>query len=415
MTSIKAPKGTFDVLPAAADGYARVEEVAGGILRRAGYRRIATPIFESTDLFSRGVGESTDIVAKEMYSFDDGGGRSMTLRPEGTASVCRAYVEHGMHKLQQPVRLWYSGPFFRHEAPQAGRHRQFHQIGAEAFGSDRPELDAEAVLLLAEVLEACGVEGVRLRLGTLGSTEARLQWREQLASYLRANEDRLSSEVRERIDSNPLRAFDSSDPSTQDVMKEAPLLLDQLMGEDLEHFETVKALLESAGVPFEVDPRLVRGLDYYCRTVFEFTSDKLGAQSGVGGGGRYDGLVELIGGQPAPAIGWAAGVERILIASGEASEPSESCDVLVVSADESMLAESFSIVDQLRKTGLSARLEVGGRSIKASFKHADKIGARAVAIVEPDSIQLKDLGSSEQVVLSSPQDLIAALAAKITP
>jgi histidyl-tRNA synthetase len=414
MSGLKAPKGTFDVLPASAAAYELVETVAGEVLGRAGYRRISTPIFESTELFSRGVGESTDIVAKEMYSFDDGGGRSMTLRPEGTASVCRAYVEHGMHKQQQPVRLWYSGPFFRHEAPQAGRHRQFHQIGAEAFGSDRPELDAESILLLSEVLEKLGVAGIRLRLGTLGSTDVRLDWREKLSAYLRQNEDRLSAEVRSRIDSNPLRAFDSSDPSTQEVMQAAPLLLDELTGDDLDHFETVKALLDAAGIHYEVDPRLVRGLDYYCRTVFEFSSDRLGAQSGVGGGGRYDGLVEMLGGQPTPAIGWAAGIERILLSSEASSVGQDSCELLVLSLDRGGLEAGFALAAQARAEGISARLEAGGRSVKAAFKHADKIGAQFVAIIDADGIQLKDLASGEQVVHPSPSVLISTLRDKIT-
>ena len=413
MSSINAPKGTFDVLPAASRGYENVEQVASRVLGRAGYRRIETPIFESTELFARGVGESTDIVSKEMYSFDDGGGRSVTLRPEGTASVCRAYIEHGMHKLQQPVRLWYSGSFFRHEAPQAGRFRQFHQIGAEAFGSNRPELDAESILLLAEVLEDCGVKGLRLRLSTLGSTEARLVWREKLSSYLRQNESGLSAEVKSRIDSNPLRAFDSGDPSTQSIMESAPLLLDELEGADLEHFETVKELLDSAGIGYEVDPRLVRGLDYYGRTVFEFTSDQLGAQSGVGGGGRYDGLIEMLGGTATPGIGWAAGVERILLAGGGSDDQSDSCDLLVIATDRASLNDSFAVVNQLRRAGVRARLESGGRSVKAGFKHADKIGADHVAIVGAEGVQLKDLSNGEQVDVPSPSDLFDAVIEKI--
>ena len=415
MSELRAPKGTFDVLPSSAPGYARVEAEAARILGRAGYQRIETPIFESTELFSRGVGESTDIVAKEMYSFDDGGGRSMTLRPEGTASVSRAYIEHGMHKLQQPVRLWYSGPFFRHEAPQAGRYRQFHQIGAEAFGSDRPELDAEMVTLLAELLEVLGVQGLQLNLGTLGSISARTSYREILIAHLREREGEVSEEVRSRIDANPLRAFDSSHPGTQQVMTDAPLLIDSLEAEDLDHFDTVKELLSAAGVAFTIDPKLVRGLDYYGRTVFEFSSDSLGAQSGVGGGGRYDGLIGLLGGPETPGIGWAAGVERILLAQGDAAPSSSECDLLVVSIDGQRLDQAFGLAHHARQAGLEARLEASGRSVKASLKHADRIGAKAVALIASDSIDLKDLQSGEQTAFESTGALLDSIAGKMQP
>ena len=413
MSEIRAPKGTFDVLPVSAPGYAQVEAEAARILGKAGYQRIETPIFESTELFSRGVGESTDIVAKEMYSFDDGGGRSMTLRPEGTASVSRAYIEHGMHKLQQPVRLWYSGSFFRHEAPQAGRFRQFHQIGAEAFGSDRPELDAEMVTLLAELLEVLGVQGLQLNLGTLGSIAARTSYREILIAHLREREGELSDEVRSRIDANPLRAFDSSHPGTQEVMANAPLLIDSLDADDLDHFDTVKELLTAAGVNFTVDPKLVRGLDYYGRTVFEFNSDSLGAQSGVGGGGRYDGLIGLLGGPETPGIGWAAGVERILLAQGDAAPSSSECDLLVVSIEGQRLDQAFGLAHHARQAGLEARLEASGRSVKASLKHADRIGAKAVALIASDSIDLKDLQSGEQTAFESTGALLDSIAGKM--
>ena len=318
---LQAPRGTFDVLPEQAAARAAVEREARRIFEAAGYGRIETPTFEATELFARGVGESTDVVQKEMYTFDDGGGRSLTLRPEGTAPICRAYIEHGMHKLPQPVRLWYLSSFYRHEAPQAGRFRQFWQVGVEAMGSDDPAVDAETVLLLAELLDAVGARDVRLRISSLGSPEARAAHRAELQAYLREHEDHLSKEVRERIDLNPLRAFDADHPGTREVMAGAPRLLDRLDGDDAEHFAEVRALLDGADVPYEVDPTLVRGLDYYTRTVFEFESAALGAQSGVGGGGRYDGLVEALGGPPTPGCGWAAGIERILLASDDAAAP----------------------------------------------------------------------------------------------
>ncbi|MGN6168970.1 MAG: histidine--tRNA ligase, partial [Solirubrobacteraceae bacterium] len=303
--AIKAPRGTFDILPEQAARRAELEAHAKRILGAAGYRRIETPTFEATELFARGVGEATDIVRKEMYSFDDGAGRSLTLRPEGTAPVCRAYMEHGMHKLPQPVKLWYLSSFFRAEAPQRGRYRQFWQVGAEVIGSGVPETDAELILLLAELMESVGVGETRLRLSSLGTPETRAEYREELKRYLRAHEERLAPDVRERIDANPLRAFDASDRATREVMRAAPTLLERLQRDDAEHFARVRELLDGADLRYELDPTLVRGLDYYTRTVFEFESSRLGAQAGVGGGGRYDRLMDELGGPQTPAAGWA--------------------------------------------------------------------------------------------------------------
>jgi len=288
-------RGTYDVLGDDAQAHAALAETARRTLEPAGYARIETPAFEATALFARGVGEATDIVQKEMYTLADDG---ITLRPEGTAPVCRAYLEHGMHKLAQPVKLWYLSSFFRRERPQKGRFRQFWQVGAEAIGSDDPAVDAECILLLAELLEAIGARGLRLRLGSLGTPATRAEYRVELQAYLRAHAGELSEEVRGRIELNPLRAFDADHPGTRRVMAGAPLLMDRLDDDDRAHFDAVRALLDEAGVVHEVDPTLVRGLDYYTRTLFEFTSDALGAQSGVAGGGRYDGLMEEIGGPP---------------------------------------------------------------------------------------------------------------------
>jgi histidyl-tRNA synthetase len=396
---IQAPRGTFDVLPEQAAARSGVEETARRVLEAAGYGRIETPAFEATELFARGVGETTDVVRKEMYSFDDGGGRSMTLRPEGTAPVCRAYAEHGMHKLPQPVRLWYLSSFFRHEAPQAGRFRQFWQVGAEALGSEDPAVDAESILLLSELLEALGVTGTRLRLSSLGSTAARTVYRDALQAYLREHEDRLSRDVRERIELNPLRAFDSSDPGTREVMAGAPRLLEALDGDDADHFAQVRELLDSAGVSYEIDATLVRGLDYYARTVFELESPQLGAQSGVGGGGRYDGLVELLGGPATPGCGWAAGVERILLAAdaGDGDGGAAALDLYVAYPDASRRVAAFGLVQAARRAGLRAQLELAGRSLKGQLKQADRTGARFVAILDAGGgVALKDMGSGEQ-------------------
>ena len=402
---IQAPRGTFDILPESAarspvESAARrkvVEEQAEKILGAAGYGRIETPTFEATDVFARGVGEATDIVQKEMYTFDDGGGRSLTLRPEGTAPVCRAYLEHGMRKLAQPVKLWYLGAFYRAEAPQRGRYRQFWQVGAEAIGSEAPETDAELIVLLAQILDALGVKGTRLRLSSLGTPATRSEYREELKAYLRAHEGELSEDVRERIDLNPMRAFDSGDRGTQAVMRDAPTLLNRLHPDDAEHFQAVRALLDDAGLRYELDPTLVRGLDYYTRTVFEFTSDALGAQSGVGGGGRYDGLIELLDGPPTPASGWAAGIERMLLASGDIQPAAELVDLFVALAKRDGARTAFELALEARRAGLQAQLELTGRSLKGQLRHADRIGARYVAIIGDNGVAtLKDMQSGEE-------------------
>lgn len=395
---VQAPRGTYDVLPDDHAARGPVLRVAETILERAGYRRIETPVFEHTELFARGVGTSTDIVQKEMYTFDDAGGRSLTLRPEGTASICRAYVEHGMQKLPQPVKVWYHGPFFRHERAQAGRYRQFWQIGAEAIGSDAPALDAETIVLLATILDELEVGGLRLRLGSLGSPETRAAYREELQAHLRANEAQLSEEVRARIDLNPLRAFDSDHPGTQAVMQTAPRLLERLSAEDAEHFAEVRALLDAVELPYEVDPTLVRGLDYYARTVFEFTSDSLGAQSGVGGGGRYDGLIAQLGGPATPACGWAAGVERMLLAAGDRPVAAPLVDLyLAVDGGEAARLRAFRIGAEARRAGLAAQVELAGRSLKGQLKQASRLSARYVAIVDDTGqVRLKDMDAAEQ-------------------
>jgi len=397
VSKLTAPRGTFDILPEQASVRAGLERTAGELLERAGYGRIETPSFETTELFARGVGEATDIVRKEMYSFDDGGGRSLTLRPEGTAPVCRAYVEHGMHKLPAPVRLYYLSSFFRAERPQAGRYRQFWQLGIEALGSEDPAVDAETIVLLATILARFGVTGVRLRISSLGSPATRAAYAEDLGAYLHANEQRLAPAVRERIDQNPLRAFDSDDPGTREVMAGAPRLLDRLEREDAEHFAAVRELLARAGVAHEIDPTLVRGLDYYTRTLFEFTSDALGAQSGVAGGGRYDGLVEQLGGPPTPGIGWAAGIERMVLASGEHPVAVTPVDVYV--AFEAGRTDAFATLTALREAGLAAQMELAGRSLKGQHKQADRLGARFFALVEGESVRLRDLraGTEETV------------------
>jgi histidyl-tRNA synthetase len=443
---IKAPRGTFDVLGEQAGARAALEARARAILEGAGYERIETPAFEATELFARAVGESTDIVRKEMFTLNDSSGRSLTLRPEGTAPVCRAYVEHGMHKRRQPVKLWYLSSFFRHERAQAGRYRQFWQVGAEALGSADPAVDAESIVLLARLLEEMGVAAVRLRLSTLGGPAARAEYRERLQEYLREHQARLSEDVRARIELNPLRAFDSDHEGTKRVMAGAPRLSEHLSNADAEHFAEVCELLGVANVAYKLDETLVRGLDYYTRTVFEFTSEALGAQSGVGGGGRYDGLVEALGGSPAPGMGWAAGVERVLLAGGPeragaaaagGSRPPAASPLELFVALEEPAAEArsgddggkgprdggkgprgggqrgsprpagigatrraaFALLGEARAAGLTAQMELAGRSLKGQLGHASSLGARYVAIVADGQTTLRDMqeGGQQQI------------------
>jgi histidyl-tRNA synthetase len=406
----QAPRGTFDVLPADAALRERIEAAAREALGRAGYQRIETPAFEDTELFARGVGESTDVVRKEMFTFADQGGRSITLRPEGTASIARAYLEHGMQKLPQPVKLWWYGPAFRHERPQAGRFRQFTQLDAEAIGSDSPLVDAELIMLLDDLLRGLEVPALELRLGSLGSSESRAAYRGDLVAHLREHEAELARDVRERIDENPLRAFDSKDESTRAVMAEAPTMLDRLDAEDAEHFATVRRLLERAGIEYQLDGTLVRGLDYYTRTVFEFHSERLGAQSQVAGGGRYDGLVELLGGPATPGCGWAVGIERILLAM-DSEEPAPQPDVFIAAADGER-ERALALATQLRHAGLRAELDLSNRGLKGQMRHADRLGAGAAVILEEGGgLKLRDMSSGEQREVDV-ESLVGELAAR---
>ncbi|MGA2319999.1 MAG: histidine--tRNA ligase [Solirubrobacteraceae bacterium] len=397
---IKAPRGTFDVLGEQSTARSVLEARARSLLEGAGYERIETPVFEATELFARGVGESTDIVRKEMFTLTDASDRSLTLRPEGTAPVCRAYVEHGMHKRRQPVKLWYLSSFFRHERAQAGRYRQFWQVGAEALGSEDPAVDAESIALLAALLAEMGVRDISLRLSSLGGIESRSEYRERLQAHLRAHEENLSEEVRNRIDLNPLRAFDSDHEGTRRVMESAPRLLEHLSDEDAEHFAQVRAMLEDANVAYELDPTLVRGLDYYTRTVFEFSSQALGAQSGVGGGGRYDRLVEQLGGPPTPGMGWAAGIERIMLA-GDPPPGSPAPVEVFLAHERDSRRTAFGLLLAARSAGLTAQMELGGRSLKGQLGHANALGARYVAIVGDGETVLKDMQGGGQERLAT--------------
>lgn len=397
----EAPRGTRDVLPAEHRTRDHVVATAAEVFRLHGYGHITTPTFEHTEVFARGVGASTDIVRKEMYTFDDRGGRSITLRPEGTAGVVRAFVEHGMHKLPLPVKLWYTGPMFRYEAPQAGRFREHTQLGVEAIGSTDPLLDAEVITMLHALYVRLGVPAVRLRIGTLGDAATRGPYRELLLAYLERCE--LPADARERAQENPMRLFDSKDPAVQAVMADAPRLADSLSPEAVDHHATVLAALAAAGVPYEQDAALVRGLDYYTHTVFEFTCDRLGAQSGIGGGGRYDGLVEQLGGQPAPGIGFGTGIERIVLAleAGGEAPPAPGVDVYFAVLGDETRRELFPMLSRLRARGLSCEFDFAGRGLKGMMRHASGLGARRVVIVgererEAGIAVVRDMAGGEQ-------------------
>jgi histidyl-tRNA synthetase len=387
----QVPRGTYDLLPEEAALRQRIVAEARALAEGAGFGQIETPIFEDSELFVRTVGEATDIVSKEMYTFEDRSGRSLTLRPEGTAPVCRAYIEHGMHKLPLPVKLWYEGPMFRYEAPQAGRYRQHSQVGVEAIGSDDPALDAELIDLLGHLYARLDLNGVRLHLTSIGTPESRQDYARELRDHL-LRSDVFDAEQRQRIELNPMRAFDWDGPEIRAVTDEAPKMIDRLADEDREHFEEVRRLLDGAGIDYDVDPRLVRGLDYYTRTVFEFRSDALGAQSGIGGGGRYDRLIEQIGGDPTPGVGWATGLERIaqaMEASGSAEAGATHANgigprFLFAVTEPAARERVFRAMSELREEGLGATIDLGERSLKSQMKHASRTGVPWVVIVGPE-------------------------------
>jgi histidyl-tRNA synthetase len=334
------------------------------------------------------VGEATDIVRKEMYSFEDRGGRTLTLRPEGTAPVCRAYLEHGMHKLPQPVKLWYTGPMFRYEAPQSGRYRQHSQVGAETIGSDDPAVDAELIDVLAHLYARLGLPSVRLHLTSIGDPSARADYGRELRDFLLSH-DLFDPDQRARIEINPMRAFDWDAPEIVAVTDSAPKMVDRLSEADAEHFGEVRRMLDEAGIDYVLDPRLVRGLDYYTRTVFEFRSDALGAQSGIGGGGRYDRLIEQLGGAPTPGAGWATGLERIeqaLTAAGTAERIPVADGrprFLFIVTEPEARGRIFRAMSELREEGLGATMDLGSRSMKAQMRQAERLGAAWVVIVGP--------------------------------
>ncbi len=407
-----------DILPEQAPLWARLEDTVRDITGRYGYAEIRLPLVEMTELFRRSIGEVTDIVEKEMYTFPDRNGDSLTLRPEGTAGCVRAGIQHGLlHNRVQ--RLWYRGPMFRHERPQKGRYRQFYQIGVEAFGMPGPDIDLEMVLITHRIWRQLGLDKLVLQINSLGTAEERAAYRQGLVAYLRARRDELDEDSLRRLESNPLRVLDSKNPNLREVIDEAPALMDHLGGESRAHFQAVRAGLDAAGVAYTVNPWLVRGLDYYARTVFEWISSELGAQGTVCAGGRYDGLVEQLGGRPTPAIGFAMGLER-LVALLENTAVDGRPDIYVVLAGEAVRQRGMLLGEQLRDAlpGLSLITHCGGGGLKAQFKRADRSGARYALVLGEDELArgvvgLKPLrGEGEQREIAV-ADLSSALGALI--
>jgi histidyl-tRNA synthetase len=404
MHTLRAPRGTNDLLPPESWRWQEVIALAmQEVFPAAGYAPAETPVFEHTEVFERGVGATSEVVGKQMYTFTDRGGRSLTLRPEATAPVMRAVLEHGLDRGPLPIKLSYAGPMFRQERPQKGRYRQFWQVDIEAIGSDHPATDAEVIEIGVRYLQRAGVTPTVL-LNSIGHVDAacRLGYLETLKGFLRAHVDDLAPEDRGRLDTNPLRTFDSKEKATVLVMREAPVISDHLCDACVKHFDEVKALLSDLGVGYTLEPRLVRGLDYYTRTAFEFVAGGLGSQNAVGGGGRYDGLSESLGGPPLPGIGFALGVDRIVLASGgPEARPRRPIAVYVVAVGEEASREGLKLATDLRRRGIGADLDLMGRAMRGQMKDAARSGARWAAIIGQDElasgeVTLKDLETGEQ-------------------
>jgi histidyl-tRNA synthetase len=400
---IAAPKGVREYLPPESQAFEWVREQLISPAKRAGYQLMELPVFEDTSLFNRGVGESTDVVSKEMYTFEDRGGRSITLRPEGTAGVMRAVIESNLDRSQLPVKAWYSGQFFRAERPQAGRYRQFYQVGIEAIGIDDPALDAEVIAIADQGFKNLGLKNYRLEITSLGDAQSRAAHRVDLMNFINALD--LDEATRARAELNPLRLFDDKRPEIKSAMDSAPILMDYLSDYSRDHFEKVKEYLTDLGVAFVINKRMVRGLDYYTGTTFEFVHEDLGAQSGIGGGGRYDGLMEVLGGQALSGIGFGLGVDRALLASiAENTLPVQSftSDLFIIPMGEEFKGYALKVAAATRESGFSVEVAFGDRSLKGAMKAADKNGARFVAVIgeserESGSVELKRMSDGTSI------------------
>lgn len=418
---IQSIRGMHDILPEQSGLWQYFESVMRQTVQSYGYQEIRMPVVESTDLFSRSIGEVTDIVEKEMYTFNDRNGDSLTLRPEGTASCVRAGIQHGLlHNQQQ--RLWYMGPMFRHERPQKGRYRQFHQIGVETFGIPGPDIDVELILMTARLWKKLGLENIRLELNTLGSNEARGRYRDVLVDYLNQNIGVLDEDSLRRLETNPLRILDSKNPGMQEMIESAPRLIDYLDQESLDHFEQLKLLLDKAGIAYTINTRLVRGLDYYCKTVFEWVTDELGAQGTVCAGGRYDGLVEQLGGRDTTAAGFAMGIERLLsLMEANGFELESHLDVFMALQGESAQVSGLELAEQIRDQmpQLNLMLNCGAGGFKSQMRRADKSGAQIALIlgdneINNQSITIKHLRKKTEQQTVKQTDLLAVLGEWLT-
>ncbi|MEO1348689.1 MAG: histidine--tRNA ligase [Cyanobacteria bacterium J06635_15] len=436
MGSLQSLPGTEDILPipqfvgqevkvAEIAIWQRVEATAREILRRAVYREIRTPIFEQTPLFERGIGEATDVVGKEMYTFRDRGDRSLTLRPENTAGVARAYIQHKLHAQGGAQRLWYTGPMFRYERPQKGRQRQFHQLGVEVLGSRDPRADVEVIAIATDILNAVGLKNLVFYLNSVGNPSDRQQYREALVAYLTPYQADLDKDSQDRLTRNPLRILDSKYEKTQAIAQTAPSILDYLCDDSKQHFEAVQQQLTDLGIVYQLNPRLVRGLDYYTHTAFEIQSEDLGAQATVCGGGRYDGLVSELGGPETPAVGWAMGLERLTLLLQQLNPPSvATLDFYVVSRGLQAEAQSIKLAQMLRQLGFSVEIDLSSSAFGKQFKRADRSGAAACLILgdaeaENETVQLKWLKTGDQVswaqadLLTKPEELRQQIAQRL--
>ncbi len=403
-----APKGLYDIKPEEMPYWHAVEEEVRATMPLHGYEEIRTPIMEKTEVFARGVGEETDVVSKEMYTFEDKGGRSMTLRPENTASVVRAYLEHKFYGKEELSKWYYLGPMFRYESPQKGRSRQFHQYGAEAIGSDDPALDAEMIVLAVDLLTSLGLDEVGLNLNSIGCPDDREDYIDELLDFLTPRKDQLCHDCQERLKTNPLRILDCKNETCQSVVEDGPEITDYLCSECQSHFDEVRAYLSELNLGYELDPKLVRGLDYYTKTVFEVYSSDLGAQDALVGGGRYDGLVELFGGDPTPAVGFAGGIERLVLLLEELDSidlETRDLDVYLASLDRETKRRGLALVNELREAGVKAEIDHLDKSLQGQLGYADRYGAEITAILGPqelseEEVTLRDMETGDQTRVS---------------
>jgi histidyl-tRNA synthetase len=416
----KAARGTTDILPEDQPYWRYVEKAIGEVTGLYGYQRIDTPVFEDTGLFNRSVGQGTDIVEKEMYTFEDKGGNSITLRPEGTASVCRAYLENGMQNLPQPVKLFYQAPIFRYERPQAGRLREHHQFGCECIGDDDPAVDAEIIDMAWRFYKSLGLTGISLQLNSIGDRQCRPAYLNILKEYYAGQADKLCNDCKTRLVKNPLRLLDCKQPSCQAIADAAPASADHLCEPCAAHFNNVQKYLKSLDIPFHVNHRLVRGLDYYTRTVFEFQPEEEGGQSSIGAGGRYDNLIEELGGKPTPAIGFGMGIERIILNLKRKTikvPPPPSIRVLVASMTDTAKDVAVKLAADLRRAGISAVTAAGGRSLKAQLRQANALGVRFTVILGEDEVKsgtaaLRDMAGAQQETLPI-SELVTRLGSRV--